>query len=70
MSKDFLEVIKKITDKDGDILVDNIHFRAKDGSFDPHRIFKLPSSVDMSTGIIVKTNFEQLQFKEKIEELR
>lgn len=62
---DFEKLLVSIMDKEGKFIVDNINFRAKDRSYDIHRIFKLPHSVDYSTGIILKEHFEKLNFQEK-----
>ena len=68
ITEEFLEIIKTLKGSNDEILTDNISFRAKDGSFDTHRIFKLPNSVDASTGIVVKENLEKLNFNDKIKE--
>ncbi len=50
-----------LVSREGIPLTDNPNFRAKVG-FDIHRIFKLPATVDASTGIVVQETFNQLQF--------
>lgn len=65
----FSDLLTKFKDKDGEYLTDNINFRDKDGLFDAHRIFKLPHSLDMSTGILVREKFEKLRFKDNFKEL-
>ena len=55
--------------EDNSNLIDNINFRAKDGTFDILRIFKLPNTVDGTTGIIVKKEFEKLTFHDKLERI-
>jgi hypothetical protein len=65
-SKNFLSLILSLKDSSGVNLTDNKNFRSKDGSFDLHRIFKLPCSIDCSSGILVKENLERLDFKDKI----
>lgn len=67
--KKFQELIQSLNGDNGEILVDNANFKAKDGSFDKHRIFKLPNSLDLSTGILIKQKFEKLKFKDKFEEI-
>ena len=45
--------------------VDNVNFKGSLG-FDIHRIIKLPNSVDLTTGIIIKENFERLKLKDSL----
>ncbi len=49
--------------------VDNIHFKGRYG-FDTHRIIKLPNSVDLSTGILIREKFSRLPLKDKLEEIK
>ena len=63
---DFLELINTLKSDSGEFLTDNINFRANDNSFDLHRIFKLPYTVDASTGLLVKEKLEQLNFNDII----
>lgn len=63
--KDFENILKKITNKDKN-LVDNVNFRAKNNTYDLHRIFKLPNSVDFSTNILLRENFKQLNVNENL----
>ncbi len=59
----------QLTNNEGTPLTDNPNFRAKAG-FDVHRIFKLPATVDASTGIMVQENFRQLQFHDVLTDWR
>jgi len=61
-----LTLAATLTDSAGNALTDNIHFRARDGSFDVHRIFKLPGSIDAATGIVVGETFERLPFRDQM----
>ena len=51
--------------KDLQEFVDNVNFRSSLG-FDVHRIIKLPNSVDLTTGIIVKETFERLKLRDSL----
>ena len=64
--EEFLILLKDEKEKN---LVDNVNFRSKDGSYDLHRIFKLPHSVDNSTGLLVKERFEKLNFNDTLQEI-
>lgn len=68
-SKEFLNLILTLKDNSGVCLTDNKNFRSKEGTFDLHRIFKLPYSVDNSTGILVKEKLERISYKDTIIEL-
>ena len=48
--------------------VDNVRFKGSSG-FDMHRIIKLPSTVDLATGIVVTENFKRLDLKDKLVKL-
>ena len=50
-------------------LADNINFRSRSG-FDLHRIFKLPGTVDASTGIVLSDKLKILSFNDKLEKIR
>lgn len=64
------KIIGSITSEDGKVLPDNENFHDKEGKFDLHRIFKLPRTVDGSTGVVVSEEFNQLPFADKLNELR
>ncbi len=59
----------QLANKEGVPLTDNPNFRAKAG-FDIHRIFKLPATVDASTGIVVQETLKQLQFHDVLADWR
>ncbi len=67
--KEFLTLARSLTDNSGTSLADNINFRSKLGTYDLHRIFKLPNSVDVSTGLLVKKEMVRLSFNDLFEEL-
>ncbi|MHA1469158.1 MAG: hypothetical protein ACTSSP_01205, partial [Candidatus Asgardarchaeia archaeon] len=50
-------------------LKDNVAFRSRSG-FDLHRIFKLPGTVDASTGIVLSDKLKILSFNDKLEKIR
>ncbi len=66
--KDLINLLSQFNIKDLVKLVDNINFFSKSGTYDLHRIFSLPNTVDASTGIILKNNFEKLNFMDILEE--
>ncbi|MFX0100004.1 MAG: hypothetical protein ACFFCS_10530 [Candidatus Hodarchaeota archaeon] len=66
---EYFELVKELQDEDGNYLTDNWKFRMKDGSFDLHRIFKFPGSVDVATGVKITPKLEKLQFNDKLEEI-
>lgn len=67
--KDIQELLPKLRDESGNPLTDNENFRDQDNSFDLHRIFKLPNSVDTVTGIRVTEKLQRLSFDDKIQAL-
>lgn len=64
---DFDKYLQLFRANQNEELIDNFNFRAKDGTYDLHRIFKLPHSIDFSTGIIVQEKFRKIKFKDTIE---
>ena len=66
MTKKILTLLK---DENNISLTDNNNFKSKNGSFDLHRIFKLPNSIDAVTGIRVVEKLERLDFKDQISEI-
>ncbi|MBY9005853.1 MAG: hypothetical protein KGD63_03760 [Candidatus Lokiarchaeota archaeon] len=56
--------VKKYTN-----LIDNINFQGKNGSFDLHRNFSLPNTVDGATGVIIKEGLEIIVFNDKLERM-
>ncbi len=63
------QLSSQLANKEGVPLTDNPNFRAKAG-FDTHRIFKLPATVDASTGVVVQESFKQLQFRDVLTDWR
>ncbi|MBN1801001.1 MAG: hypothetical protein JW891_05800 [Candidatus Lokiarchaeota archaeon] len=59
-------LIIKLKDDEGVALTDNENFRSKDGSFDLHRIFKLPNTIDAVTGMRVINKLERIKFNDQI----
>ncbi|MHA1730829.1 MAG: hypothetical protein ACTSU5_02750 [Promethearchaeota archaeon] len=59
---ELLELAESLVDDGGRPLTDTVHFRARDGSFDVHRVFKLPGSVDAATGVVSTGHLQELQF--------
>ncbi len=59
-------LIEELKDEEGNPLTDNENFRSKDGTFDLHRIFKLPNTIDAVTGLKVTSKLERIQFNDKI----
>ncbi len=60
------DLLDTLVDANGKPLTDNANFKGKDGSFDLHRIFKLPNTIDAVTGIRVIEGFERLRFNDII----
>ncbi len=42
----------------------------KTGKYDEHRIFKVPYTIDCSTGILVSSKLTQISFKDELEEIK
>jgi len=68
-AKDYLDLITYINRKLKENYIDNINFKSKMNTLDLHRIFKLPNSIDASTGILIKEGFHKLNFKDEFQEL-
>ncbi len=64
------QITAGLQDSSGNALTDNINFRTREGTFDMHRIFKLPGTVDAATGIVVSEQLEQLNFKDELYPLK
>ena len=62
--KEIFAMAHELVDKNGDPLTDNLNFRTQEGSFDTHRIFKLPHTVDASTGVLVAKDLQTLPFED------
>ncbi|MFX0024059.1 MAG: hypothetical protein ACFE9S_17155 [Candidatus Hermodarchaeota archaeon] len=67
--REFKEFIFSLKCDSGEFLTDNINFSSKNGSFDLHRIFKLPNSIDNATGLLVQKDLARINFKDIIEGL-
>ncbi len=63
------QIMLNLQDVAGNPLTDNINFRTKEGTFDMHRIFKLPGTIDAATGVVVGERFERLNFKDNLHPL-
>ncbi len=63
------KILTLLKDENNISLTDNNNFKSKNGSFDLHRIFKLPNSIDAVTGIRVVEKLERLDFKDQISEI-
>jgi hypothetical protein len=66
---DLQSLFQQLNDALGHPLTDNVNFHAKDGSFDLHRIFKLPGTVDAATGVLVQAEMERLSFNDTLEQV-
>ena len=64
--EDSKEILEKFTVKWKDY-VDNFLSKTTK-TFDQHRIFKVPETVDASTGVVVSQEFKRLKFKDQLEE--
>ena len=67
--KEIQDLLPKLRDYNDNPLTDNENFRGQDGSFDLHRIFKLPNTIDVVTGIRVSKKLERLKFEDQIQEI-
>ncbi len=63
-------LVRQLRDDKGNPLTDNVNFRAKDGSFDTHRIFKLPATIDVATGILAQEHLERLSLNDYVVPLK
>ena len=62
-------ILPLLKDENNNPLTDNDNFKSRNGSFDLHRIFKLPNSIDAVTGIQVVEKLKRLEFKDQISEI-